>query len=120
MARITPAKEKALAALLCSRTRQEAAKAAGIDERTLRKYFKEEEFRQRYNEACSAIVSDAALQAKQDMGTALSVLREIMTNGKENSRNRIQASRSMVEYALRLTEHADILERLTELEQDDD
>ena len=40
---MTPRKEKALRALLVSRTRAEAAKTAGIGESTLREYMKDAE-----------------------------------------------------------------------------
>lgn len=112
-------KEKALAALLSHKTRYEAARAAGITEKTLRGYFEDEEFRRRYAQACSEIVSDATRQAQQGAESALAVLREIMENRKENSRSRIQAARSTLDFALRLTETNDILDRLTELERDE-
>ena len=41
---MTPRKEKALQALLVSRTRAEAAQAAGIGESTLRSYMQDAEF----------------------------------------------------------------------------
>lgn len=48
---MTPRKEKALRALLVSRTRAEAAKTAGIGESTLREYMKDTEFMERYKQA---------------------------------------------------------------------
>lgn len=48
---MTPRKEKALRALLVSRTRAEAAKTAGIGESTLREYMKDAEFMERYKQA---------------------------------------------------------------------
>ena len=42
---MTHKKERLLAALLTSRTKKEAAKAAGISERTMRTYFDDPEFR---------------------------------------------------------------------------
>ena len=48
---LTPRKEKALRALLVSRTRAEAAKTAGIGESTLREYMKDAEFMERYKQA---------------------------------------------------------------------
>lgn len=41
---MTHKKEKLLAALLTSRTKKDAAKAAGISERTMRAYFDDPEF----------------------------------------------------------------------------
>lgn len=51
MGKLTPRKEKALRALLVSRTRAEAAKTAGIGESTLREYMKDAEFMERYKQA---------------------------------------------------------------------
>lgn len=41
---MTPNKEKLLVALLTSRTKKEAAAAAGISDRTMRSYFEDKEF----------------------------------------------------------------------------
>ena len=46
---MTHKKERLLAALLTSRTKKEAAKAAGISERTMCTYFDDPEFRAAYN-----------------------------------------------------------------------
>lgn len=90
---------------------------AGIGESTLRGYLKEPEFLARYREAFGALVQDAARQAQQAISPALSTLREIMQDSGEQASIRIQAARSTLEYALKLTEQADILEQLRELEK---
>ena len=113
---MTPRKEKALQALLVSRTRTEAAKAAGIGESTLREYMKDPEFLDRYREAFGNLVQDAARQAGQALTLALSTLTEIMENTGEQATARIQAARYLVEYALRLGEQCDLLARLERLE----
>lgn len=114
---MTPRKEKALHALLVSRTRKEAAAMAGIGESTLRSYLQEPEFQARYCEAFGALVQDAARQAQQAIAPALSTLQEIMTDKDEQAQARISAARSTLEYALKLTEQADILEQLRVLEK---
>ena len=114
---ITKRKEKALRALLVSRTRAEAARAAGIAESTLREYMKDPEFLERYREAFGNLVQDATRQAQQALALAISTLTEIMGNTDEQATARIQAARSTLEYALKLTEQTDILEQLRELER---
>lgn len=99
------------------RTRAEAAKAAGIGESTLRGYLKEPEFLERYREAFGNLVQDATRQAQQAINPALSTLKEIMEDKDEQATARIQAARSTLEYALKLTEQTDILEQLRELER---
>lgn len=117
MTTTTPRKEKALQALLVSRTRAEAAKAAGVSESTLRAYMKDPEFMERCREAFGNLVQDATRQAQQALSLAISTLTEIMGNTDEQATARIQAARSTLEYTLRLTEQTDILEQLRELEK---
>lgn len=114
---MTQRKEKALQALLVSRTRAEAAKAAGIGESTLRTYMQDSEFLERYRQAFGDMVRDAARQAQQTLSPALSTLREIMEDREEPASARITAARSILEYTLKLGEQADILEQLRELEE---
>ena len=90
---------------------------AGIGESTLRGYTQNTEFVERYELACSDMVRDAAQQAKQTLSPAFSTLKEIMMDQEEPAQARITAARSILEYSLKLTEQADILEQLRELER---
>ena len=110
-------KEKAIAALLAYPTKRAAAEAAGITDRTLRNYFKDEEFKQRYRTEFLGLVTEASRQAQQTMSPALSTLREIMTNNEENAQTRIYAARTTLEYAVKLTELADMVSRLEDMEK---
>ena len=114
---MTQRKEKALQALLVSRTRAEAAKAAELGESTLRTYMQDAEFLERYRQAFGDMVRDAARQAQQTLSPALSTLREIMEDREEPASARITAARSILEYTLKLGEQVDILEQLRELEE---
>ena len=113
---MTPKQEKAIAALLTQSTKQEAARAAGIDPRTLRRYFEDPEFQKAYRAAFSGLVEDATRRAQQSRAPALQVLRELSEDGEEAGPVRVSAARSLLEYSLRLTEQLDIMERLKELE----
>lgn len=114
---MTPKQEKAIAALLTHSTKQEAAKAAGIDPRTLRRYFEDVEFQKAYREAFSGLVEDATRKAQQSIAPALQVLRELSEDGGEAGQVRVSAARSLLEYSLRLTEQLDIMTKLKELEE---
>lgn len=114
---MTQRKEKALQALIVSRTRAEAAKAAGVGESTLREYMKDPEFVDRYRQAFGDMVRDATRQAQQTLSPALSTLREIMEDKGEQAQARITAARSVLEYSLKLCEQTDVLEQLRELEK---
>ena len=94
----TPRKEKALQALLVSRTRAEAAKAAGIGESTLREYMKDPEFSAAYKQAAAELLNSATMQLRQNPA-------------------QISAARTLLDFNLKFTELTDVLDRLTELEQ---
>lgn len=114
---MTAKQEQALAALMTHATRKEAAKAAGIGERTLRLYFKNPEFRKRYREACFEVMEDAALQSKRILQKALTVFEEIMDDPEEKNSVRCQAADRAGEYALRLDEAINIRRELEELRE---
>ena len=96
---LTQKQQKALAALLTNSTKEAAAKAAGIESKTLRRYLR----------LVSGMIEDAATHARQSLSPALSCLREIVEDGEETATARIQAARTILEYGLRLTEIADIM-----------
>ena len=114
---MTPNEEKLLVALLTSRTKKEAAAAAGISDRTMRSYFEDKEFCQRYREAFAGVVQDATRRAQQLLEPALSTLQTVMEDEEIPAQARITAAKSIIDYSLKLTEQADILEQLRELER---
>lgn len=114
---MTPNKERALSALLTSKTKLEAAEKAGITDRTMRRYFENPEFCQRYREALAGVVQDATRRAQQLLEPALSTLQTVMEDEEIPAQARIAAAKSIIDYSLKLTEQADILEQLRELER---
>ena len=76
--------EMALSALLTNPDRKSAAKAAGITDRTLRKYFQNDEFRQAYRNAYNEILVDAVAQGKQMLQEALRTFKDVMNNENES------------------------------------
>ena len=114
---MTPNKEKLLAALLTSRSKKDAAAAAGIAERTMRTYFEDPEFCQRYREAFAGVIEDATRQAQALLMPALSTLQTVMEDEEIPAQARTTAAKSIIDYSLKLTEQADILEQLRELER---
>lgn len=115
---MTPNKEKLLAALLTSRTKKEAAAAAGISDRTMRTYFEDPEFCSRYREAFAGMVQDATRQAQQLLDPALSTLREVMEDEDIPAAARVNAAKIALDYAVRLTDQNDLAERLAALEKE--
>lgn len=114
---MTPNEERALSALLTSKTKLEAAEKAGITDRTMRRYFENPEFCQRYREAFAGVVQDATRRAQQLLNPALSTLQTVMEDEEIPAQARITAARSILEYSMKLCEQTDILDQLRELER---
>ena len=113
---MTGKKEKAIAALIRSPTVESAAQEAHIGYSTLRRWLREDqEFQQAYRTALSELVKDADAQARRGMSRALSTLTDIMENG-ESDAAKVSASRTVLEYSLKLIEVADVQERLEAVE----
>lgn len=108
----TPRKEKALQALLVSRTRAEAAKAAGIGESTLREYMKDPEFCAAYKSAAAGIMDGATRQLQQNLTSAIDRLAQIVADDEENSMAQISATKTLLDYGLRFTEFNDVLKEM--------
>lgn len=117
---MTPKKERALLALLSQPTKLQAAQAAGVNVKTLRRYLEDPEFQSEYRRAITSLVDDAASQAKQSLNPALACLREIVEDDEQGAFARIQAARSLLEFGLRLTEITDILRTLEKAEAGSD
>lgn len=108
----TPRKEKALQALLVSRTRAEAAKAAGIGESTLREYMKDPGFCAAYKSAAAGIMDGATRQLQQNLTSAIDRLAQIVADDEENSMAQISAAKTLLDYGLRFTEFNDVLKEM--------
>lgn len=114
---MTTKQEQALAALMTYPTRRDAAKAAGITERTLRGYFQDKEFRSRYREMCFEIMEDAALRSKRILDKSLSTLEAIMDTEGANMAIQRQAAHDAAEIALRLDDNVNVRRELAELRE---
>ena len=114
---MTHKQTQALAALLTQPTKEKAARAAGIGLTTLKRYLADPEFQEEYQKAVADLIEDAATAAKQSLNPALSCLREIVTRKDVTDANRIAASRSLIEYGLKLIETFDIVKKIDELEK---
>lgn len=114
---MTAKQEQALAALMTYPTRNEAAKAAGITTRTLRGYFKDPAFRERYREMCFEIMEDAALRSKRILDKSLTTLEAIMDSEEINPAIQRQAAHDAAEIALRLDDTINVRRELAELRE---
>ncbi|MBR3474206.1 MAG: hypothetical protein IKH34_03960 [Oscillospiraceae bacterium] len=115
---MTEKQKRAIAILARSPTLTEAAKAAGISVSTLRRWRSQAEFKTAYRQALDEIIEDASRAARQSLGEAVEVLREIAKNTKAPTSSRVAAGRAILESGLRIIEASDILERLQSLENE--
>lgn len=113
---MTPNEERALSALLTSKTKLEAAEKAGITDRTMRRYFSNPEFCRRYREAFAGVLQDATRRAQQLLEPALSTLQTVMEDEELPAQARINAAKIILDCSARMTEQNDILAQLRELE----
>ena len=72
---LTQNQQKAIAALLSSPSREEAARKCGLTSRTLRAYFQNNEFCEAYRSAFQELTENATRQAQRLLSPALDTLR---------------------------------------------
>lgn len=86
---------------------------------TLYERLKNPEFSAKYQATCRDLlkVHTAALQAH--MGEAIATMVEVMADKRNSPQTRVNAADNIFRHGVKLTEIADILERLKELEGED-
>ncbi len=114
---ISAKQQLALDVLLASGDRARAAQAAGVNERTLRKWLVQPAFL-----AALQTSQDATLDRVTDdlvlaAGAAVALLKETMDNADVARGLRVQAARTLLDAALRWRELRGIEKRLDALEQ---
>ena len=109
-------REKILAALLTCSTKKEAATVAGVGVRTIYEYLRDPDFMAEYTEAKRNLIRDASDKIKQSLGPAIDALHTIATDPKAGKTARVQAARTLIEYAIELDKHTGIEDRIAALE----
>lgn len=109
-------RERALSALIESRTIAEAADRAGVSASTLYRYTSEPEFRGRLRAVSRTALAEASRRLSAESAEAVNVIAEIMTAPNTPAQVRLNAADRILQHAARLTERTDMLERLAELE----
>lgn len=107
---------QAVAALLTSRTAEEAARAAGVGTTTLRRWARNPEFQAAYREARSALLSQAIARLQGAAGAAATTVLKIMLSPKEPAGARLRAAEIVLEQASRASSLED-LARFADLER---
>ena len=105
--------EAAITALMTHSTMTEAATAAGIGERTLRRWLQDPGFLTAYREARRQAVDTALAQLQSLCAEAVQALRNNLAPRGPSS---VAAARAILEHATGAVELADVFERLEALE----
>jgi transposase-like protein len=110
-------KEEAIAALLTQRNVEEAARAVGIDAKTLLRWMKEPQFDAEYRAARRAAFGQSVARLQQMSVAAASTLGKVMVDPSTPASTRVRAADSVLAHAAKAIELEDIEARLSELER---
>jgi hypothetical protein len=115
--KISRNQEKAIAGLLLKPSIQQAAKYAGIGERTLLRWLKDDEFQKSYREARFHLVQQAITQIQETTGDAVKTLGEMLNNKKAPPAVRVRAASIIIDNAIKATEIDNLEARISEIEK---
>lgn len=110
--------ERILSALLTSNTIKEAAALVGVSEQAIYKRLKDDVFMSRYNEAKTNIIRQSTTYLQGRISNAIKVIDDIINDTEVNPQSRLYGAKCIIDMSLKMTEQADILDRLTALEND--
>ena len=115
---ISPSKERAIAALLVSKTITRAAETAGVSSRSIFRWLREDEtFRRALRAARRQALALGTARLQQIALEASDSLGDIIHDAKAASASRVSAIRTALEFAYRAAELEDIEERLADIER---
>ena len=107
--------QRALSALMASPTIAEAAKAAGVSERTMQRYVKDPEFARAYAEATKQLTDEAAARLLHAIGPAVSTLESVCQDGNSPPYARVQAASAILSHGLKAIERGVVEVKYTEV-----
>jgi hypothetical protein len=109
--------EQAIAALLTRPSIEDAARLAGVGEKTLRRWMREPQFEVRYLRARREVVSQTIARMQQATGAAGVTILKLMTDPNVPAAVRLRAAECVFDLAVRGIELEDLERRLSELEK---
>lgn len=115
---LTQKKRAALQALMQFTGQKEAAAAAGIAERTLREYMRDEEFITELNQIYDAWMGECTRELQKAVKMAIQTLKESLTDEDASVPAKIAAARVILDTAPKYLELNNILQRVDYLERE--
>lgn len=114
---ITVKQQKAITALLSERTTRDAAKAAGVSEKTLYDWLKNDAaFRAALRDAEKSILGEVTRRLSAGQRIALDALEKLTKSARHES-TKLRAAVAWVDLFLKFKDMSDIEDRLTALEE---
>ncbi len=117
---LTPHQERAVAALLESRSIAAAARKAEIGERSLRRWLSEhDDFKRSLRRAREQSLAHATARLQATSVAAVNHLSDALDSDKHIEPGRATLIRAAIDFAFKTSAHMDFVERLQALEQGD-
>lgn len=114
---LTSRQVKSIDALMSGMNFAQAATAAGVNEKTLRRWRDEEHFTSALQRRTNSIMGDATRRLTGSLDAAVETMREVMEDAKVAPGVRLRAADYIVSHAIKLVEINDVLLRLQALEE---
>ena len=115
---LTAKQEKAVVALLTENSIASAAQKAGVSEKTLFRWLKDDPFKASYRDARREVVTQAVSQISQTTGKAVATLRAVCDDGDAPAGARVSAAKTLLDMAFRGVEIDDLAARVETLESE--
>ena len=110
-------RDAVLAALVSGNTIKGAAQITGTNEKTIRRWLTEPEFAAEVAQARAEVTKDIIHGLISKAETAIATLDGVMTAERVSAHAKVQAARTILEFAVKAIEQAEIIERIEELEK---
>ena len=114
----TPSQERAIEALLASRSIAAAARQATVGESSLRRWLREDDnFQDKLRRLREQSLSHAALQLQEGVSKAVGILYDLIERDKRIEPGRASLIRTAVDFGFRSSVYSDVIERMKTLEK---
>ena len=114
---LTPKQQRAISALLASKTMGEAAQSAGVGERTLYTWLTLPAFRAALSAAEGELIDQAVRRLLRLQDLSIDTIEAVLGDMDASQAVRLRASQLVLEITLKLREQRDVEQRLSALEQ---